>query len=419
MNIQDYANQIRTKSKGKVKAPIIERWNTRVVPRGLDSLGRDGANAYLDAYGKGIAAPKVAELAICAEAMGAAEMAAGFWEASFTLSTGARESFGGGTSAPRATVSAPKRGTAGGAPTLSGLPDGIQPGRVATMQPVDADHPQSHYILNGDYLGQPKRDGCRNVLFATADGTFHQSRSTSDLGQISPDFEKAAKLAAGEIGPFVLDGERYYRSATGSEHRTAAQAAAVNIASGHPKARPVAVFAAFEALFAAGRDLRSETKEERIAAAAGPVARIASHLPKNGAKIEAVPTARTAEEKRLMAEKQKAEGREGEVWTDRSARYEGGKKHGATVRTKYTQEGEFTVVGIKYTSTKTRSVGSFEVADENGISVGYVGSGFDAATGNALAKAHEKRPGSVRLKVRYQGVTEGSKLWHPRMLEVV
>ena len=428
MSIQNYAEAARTKSKGKIKAAIAERWNTRVIPRGLDSMGRSGASAYLDAYGKGIAAPKVTELALCAESMGATEMAAGFWEAAYNLATGSSERFetadGPKVSAPTqngtkpATVAAPTRSAAGNAPVLEGIPAIIQPGWVTTMQPVDADLPQSHYILSPSYLGQPKRDGFRNVLFATPTATFHQSRSTSGLGQISPDFEEAAKAAANEIGPFILDGERYYRSVTGSEHRTAAQAATANASAGQPKAMPVAVFAAFEALFVNGRDLRNSTKEDRIQAATGPVALVASHLPEGGARIEAVPTARTTKEKQELADTQQTEGREGEVWTHSHARCEGGKEHGASVRTKYTQEGEFTVIGVKFTTAKNRSVGSFEVADESGKPVGNVGTGFDSGTGDAIAEAHSKNPGSVKVKIRFQGTTEGGSLWHPRMLEV-
>jgi len=423
MNINAFAEAARAKSKGKVKAPIAERWNKRVIPRGLDRMGRSGARAYLDAYGKGIAAPKVTELALCAEYMGANEMAAGFWEAAYNLATGDIETYHcedgekvSGESTPP--VAAPTRSSAANSPTLAGLPPDMQPGKIETMQPVDADRPQSHYILSSDYLGQPKRDGHRNVLFATETETFHQSRSTAGLGQISPEFEEAAKAAAEEVGPFVLDGERYYRSVTGSEHRTSAQAATANAAAGQPKVMPVPVFGAFEALYANGRDLRNSSKEERIQAATGPVALLASHLPEGGARIEAVTTARTTVEKAELANTQQSEGREGEVWTHRHACYEGGKKHGASVRTKYTQEGEFTIIGVKFTTAQNRTVGSFEVADENGNPLGNVGTGFDAKTGEEIATAHAKNPGSVRIKVRYQGKTEKGTLWHPRMLEM-
>lgn len=93
MNINGYAETARKKSKGKVKAAIAERWNTRVLPRGLHNQGRRGAQAYLESYGKSIAAPKVVELALCAESMQAPAMAAGFWKAAYQLETGTSVSF--------------------------------------------------------------------------------------------------------------------------------------------------------------------------------------------------------------------------------------------------------------------------------------------------------------------------------------
>lgn len=430
MNITAFASEARAKSKGKIKAAIAERWNTRIVPRQLDALGRQGARSYLEAYGKGIAAPKVIELALCAEHMGADDMAAGFWEAAYNLATGDVETFpsDGDEEKPNQpktkpsgskAVAAPKRTAAGNAPTMPEFPPDLQPGLIATMQPVDAEEPQSAFILDGNYLGQPKRDGHRDVLFATATATFHQSRSTSGLGEITHEFEQAAMAATKETGPFILDGERYYRSVTGSEHRTAAQAATANALAGAPAAPPVAVFAAFEALFVNGRDLRDSTKEERVEAATGPVALIASNLPEGGPQIEAVPTARNTGEKQELAQTQQREEREGEVWTHRHARYEGGKKHGVCVRTKYTQEGEFTVTGIKTTTAQGRNVGSIQVAYPDGEPAGNVGTGFDIATANTIARAHEKNPGSVRIKVRHQGKTESGALWHARFLEVV
>ena len=104
MNITQYAEQHRKGFK-KPKSGIIERWNTRVVPRNLHTQGRIGAAAYLSAYGKGIAAPKVVELALAAEALGAPEMAAGFWEKAFELETGTISRFDAGDTAASITVS--------------------------------------------------------------------------------------------------------------------------------------------------------------------------------------------------------------------------------------------------------------------------------------------------------------------------
>ena len=86
-SIETFIEAGRAKSK-KVKAAIIERWNTRVVPRELDKLGKQGANIYLDSYGNNISTAKVIELALCGESMGAAELAIGFWEAAYRLEFG-------------------------------------------------------------------------------------------------------------------------------------------------------------------------------------------------------------------------------------------------------------------------------------------------------------------------------------------
>ena len=83
MNIDREA--LRAKANGKVKAAIIERWDERVVANGWDKMGKAGAAAYMEKYGKSIAAPKVIDLALCAEHMGAPEVAEGFWEAAERL----------------------------------------------------------------------------------------------------------------------------------------------------------------------------------------------------------------------------------------------------------------------------------------------------------------------------------------------
>lgn len=422
MSITTFAEEARAKSKGKVKAPIVERWNKRVLPQGLHQRGRMGARAYLEAYGKSIAAPKVTELALCAESMGAKEMAAGFWEAAYNLTTGEVEVFHIDGEDKAAINNTPIQ--AGSATKsfekLEGIPDHLQPGRIDTMQADDPDESkgQGHFICNANFIGQPKRDGNRNVAFGTEKATAHQSRSSSPLGMLRPEFEDALKAAAQELGPFILDGERYYLSITGSEHRTASQAAQANENAGKPTAEPIAVFGAFECLFINGKDLTEATKEERIQAAVYPVAIIHSHLPQGTCRIEAVPTYRTRQEKADLCAKQEKEGREGEVWTLANARYTGGKGY-HSFRTKYTQERNCKIIGVKKSTAAGREIASFLLEDENGMPCGSVGGGFDAATGTALAEKHTKNPGSVIVKIRHQGRTETGALWHARYLEEV
>jgi hypothetical protein len=64
-------------------------------------------------------------------------------------------------------------------PIVAELPPHLQPGRIVTMQPVDAPSERSYYIENPDYWGQPKRDGNRVVAIATKDKVYYQSRSTN------------------------------------------------------------------------------------------------------------------------------------------------------------------------------------------------------------------------------------------------
>lgn len=422
MNIEEFVSGHRTKSKGKVKAAIAERWNSRVLPRGLQNMGRTGANAYLDSYGKNIAAPKVVELALCADSMQAPEMAAGFWEAAYNLTTGDSATFPvNGESVTDAPSQAPvKVGAKRDVPVLKEFPSDMQPGAIQTMQPTDAPEPQSKYILSREYLGQPKRDGQRNVLYGTPTVCVHQSRSTSIMGTLDVDIEKAACETANEVGAFILDGERYFLSATGSEHRTAAQAATANIEAGHGKIQPVTVYGVFKALYANGRDLRNEDEKTRIDAAAGIVALIHSYLPATGARIEAVPTAYTTAEKQALADRQKSEGREGEVWTLQYCNYSGGKGHKTdAVRTKYLEETEFTVLGIALSTTATRTIASIEIANASGKSVGNVGTGFNAQNSEQLIAAFKADPKNTKVLIRHQGFTETGAAWHSRLLEVM
>ncbi len=62
--LAEYAQEKR-EAAGKKTIPsgIRKRWQERVVVRGLDQIGENGAQQYLSDYGRGIAAPKVINLA--------------------------------------------------------------------------------------------------------------------------------------------------------------------------------------------------------------------------------------------------------------------------------------------------------------------------------------------------------------------
>jgi bifunctional non-homologous end joining protein LigD len=441
MNINQYiaSKKSEIKQPTLIKSDIRERWNTRVIPRFLHTQGRAGARQYLNDYGKGISAPKIIALALCAETMNATEMAAGFWEAAFASETGRHETFDPtpppltspsstetqslfNLEPPKAEPSAPAHSASSPhTKEISHLPPHLQPGRILTMQPCDTLKPQSYFIESPDHIGQPKRDGHRNVLIASESGVFHQSRSTQLLSNLHPDLQTAIGLAAQRIGTFVLDGERYYLSVTGAEHRTSAQAATANIKAGKGEIPPIEVFSVFKALYAHGCDLTPLTEFARIDAAKVIVELIDTLLfdnSPNRPRIEVVPTAYTTQEKRALAQIQFSEGREGEVWIVKNAPYTPGKNHKTDIiRTKYKSESIVRVHGLT-PSTNGRSFGSILICDENGNDLGAIGTGFDQNQSETLAQTFANNPRNTKIKIRHAGHTETGKVWQGVFLDI-
>ncbi|MCC3451428.1 MAG: ATP-dependent DNA ligase [Microcoleus sp. PH2017_39_LGB_O_B] len=423
MEWMEYA-EAKRKSAKKISADIRERWNNRIVTRGLHLMGEAGAVQYLADYGRGIGTGKVISFALCAESEGYPEMAIGFWKRAFELETGEKPTKNTPNKSTTNAAPAAKSKVAAKVETVNNpivpeLPPHLQPGRIVTMQPVDAPSERSYYIENPDYWGQPKRDGNRVVVVATPDKVYYQSRSTNLRQQASIAIDRALIDTAAKIGIFVLDGELYYKSYTGSEHRTGAQAATVNIESGFPTTQPTAVYAIFKALFSHGKDLTGLAESERIAAGVA-VGEILASL---STEFEIVPTSRTAGEKLLLAQQQEAENREGEVWVLHNCLYVGGKdvKKFPMVRTKYCQEYDLFIVGLTRTKVAGRPFSAIEVAQEiNGklVPIGTVGTGFSSGEMLEIARLYEANPRGVKIKVRSQGLTESGKLWHARFLEI-
>ncbi|MEG4275612.1 MULTISPECIES: ATP-dependent DNA ligase [unclassified Microcoleus] len=423
MDCTEYAEAKRKAAK-KISADIRERWNNRIVTRGLHLMGEAGAVQYLADYGRGIGTAKVIGFALCAESEGYPEMAVGFWKRAFELETGEKpkalntpNNSTADLAAAKQSTSAPKIETANN-PIVAELPPHLQPGRIVTMQPVDAPSDRSYYIENPDYWGQPKRDGNRVVVIATADKVYYQSRSTNLRQQASIEIDRALTDTAAKIGTFVLDGELYYKSCTGSEHRTGAQAATVNIESGCPTIQPSAIYAIFKSLFFKGNDLTTAAESERIAAGVEVGEMLANLSP----AFEVVPTSRTASEKLVLANQQESENREGEVWVLHDSRYVGGKdvKKYPMVRTKYCLELDLFIVGLTATKVAGRPFSAVKVAreiDGKLVPVGTVGTGFSGEEMQEIARLYEANPKSVKIKVRSQGLTESGKLWHARFLE--
>ncbi|MGL5062650.1 MAG: ATP-dependent DNA ligase [Microcoleus sp.] len=422
MNLTEYTEAKRKAAK-KISSDLRERWNNRIVQRGLHLMGEAGAVQYLADYGRGIGTAKVIGLALCAESEGYPEMAIGFWKKAWELETGEKSialnipDNSIANIAPKKSTSRTKKVTAD-TPNIPELPPHLQPGRIVTMQPVDAPSDRSYYIENPDYWGQPKRDGNRVIAIATKDRAYYQSRSTNLRQQASIEIDRALIETAAKIGTFVLDGELYYKSCTGSEHRTGSQAATVNIESGFPTVQPQATYAIFKCLFFQGKDLTQVAESERIATGVTVGEMLVSLSP----EFEIVPTYRTATEKLLLAKQQEAETREGEVWILHDCRYVGGKdvKKFPMVRTKYAQEFDVFITKLTLTKVAGRPFSAIEVAreiDGKLVPLGTVGTGFSLEEMQEIARLHEANPGGVKIKVRSQGFTESGKLWHARFLE--
>ncbi|MEZ2236936.1 ATP-dependent DNA ligase [Microcoleus sp.] len=425
MDCTEYVEAKRKAAK-KISADIRERWNNRIVKRELHLMGEAGALQYLADYGRGIGTAKVISFALCAESEGYPDMAMGFWKKAFELETGQQPL--ALKEEPNATTnlvanaksnSAPKIETTVNNPIIAQLPPHLQPGKVVTMQPVDAPNARSYYIENSDYWGQPKRDGNRVVAIATPDKVYYQSRSTNLRQQPSIEIEQALIDTATKIGIFVLDGELYYKSCTGSEHRTGSQAATVNIERGFPTLAPSAIYAIFKCLFYQGNDLTPLPESARIAAGV----EIGEMLVNLSKEFEIVPTFRTATEKLLLANQQESENKEGEVWVLHNCPYVGGKdiKKFPMVRTKYCLEFELWIVGLTPTKVAGRPFSAIEVAQENQgklVPMGAVGTGFSATEMQEISRLYEANPKNVKIKVRSQGLTESGKLWHARFLEL-
>lgn len=414
MNISEYIESKRNAMK-KIPSDIRERWNNRLVKNSWHLQGSDGAAQYLANYGNNVGIAKVIAFAICAEQEGYPEVAMGFWQKAFEIETGAAPATPKKTKTTVTTTEITVVPLA--APSLvSELPSHLQPGRIVTMQAVDAPLDREYYINSPDYWGQPKRDGNRLVVVATKDKVYYQSRSTNIKAQPAIEINNLLLELANQIGTFVLDGELYYLSATGSEHRTAPQAAMVNEQNGQPVvAKPI--YGIFKALWFAGKDLTILSEALRIEAGE----EIGKHLDKQ--YFEVVPTAKTQAEKTSLAAKQKSEGREGEIWVSNSCQYVGGKdtRGYVMVRTKYNLELDLFITECTKTTVAGRPFSALNVAQEvkgKLVPMGSVGTGFSQHDMEEIARRHLANPGSVKITVRCQGLTERGKLWHARFMGI-
>lgn len=297
---------------------------------------------------------------------------------------------------------------------ISELPSHLQPRRIKTMQAVDAAKERSCYINSPEYWGQAKRDGSRLIVIATPDTVYYQSRSRKMKRQPCEEINQALLSVAAKLGTFVLDGELYYRSVTGSEHRTSSQAATVN-ATKKVKVSPTPMYAIFKALLFDGKDLTIATEAERIAAGES----IGEYLREDF--FEVLPTAKSLEEKIELALKQESEGREGEIWVLKDCVYQGGKDKNsqAMLRTKYCLELDLVITDLTAVKGTGRPFNAAIVAQEvedKLVPRGSLAIGFPLKDMQEIVRRHTAKPGSVKITVRCLGLTENGNLWHGRFI---
>ena len=267
MNLQDYITSKRNTKK--IPTDILQRWQERIIARGLHKYGAEGARIYLSDYGKGIAAAKCIALARCAEAEGYPDMAAGFWAKAYELETGQVATGDAGNAGAVAAPKAPKPKQV----TVDGLPSHLQPGKIVTMQPVDPPNGQTPewFIANDEFWGQPKRDGQRLVIIGHSSGNYYQKRSGSVVAAPSPEIDTIVSEAVRIFGDFILDTECWYEDVQEGEHRTGAQAATYNAEVGEPEHIVRPTISIFDALMVSGSDLTGKQKRYRLAAAYGMI----------------------------------------------------------------------------------------------------------------------------------------------------
>jgi bifunctional non-homologous end joining protein LigD len=413
-------------SKKKIGTDIAERWQERIVRHGWQGLGEAGALQYLAQYGKGIAAPKCVLLARQAEAEGCEGIALGFWKKAYELSGGILlEPISATPTGSRNSTIAPAQSHGvltqnlvpkASSPDVDDLPPHLQPGKIVTMQPVDAPVGVSRltYINSDRWYGMPKRDGERCVVIATPNQVWYQSRSMKFRLAPSEAINTALREAALRIGTFVLDGEEVWYDMVGGEHRTGAQAQTANDQRDRPRLAPRPCLCIFKALYTTlDGDLMDAAEETRLVA----VEPIFEALKRYEFQhFELVPVARTIAEKAALCLKQEQEEREGEVWIRHDTRYIGGKQRpdkSTIIRTKYQIPFKAVITDLTPSTNASYPFGAIVVSRLPDMTpVGMIGTGFDREMMHRIAKAHAANPGAVVIEAHSQRFTENGQLHH-------
>ena len=410
----------------KIKADILERWQTRILPRDLHTQGEAGAQLYLRDYGKSIAAPKCLQFGALALQNGCPEFAAGFYKKAAELMgveiypEVVSDAGNPNHDLSRCIVSAdPGKGRSVQVTQIVDFPLDMQPGKFVPMQPVDGKKERGAYIDDPHYWMQPKIDGSKLIVFVTRDNVWYQSRSLRLTSTPDLDFERELKAAANFFGSFILEGELTFLDWEMKEHRTGAQAATANAELGHPQWHPVMQFVVFSAPWC--ENLSSVNYGDMVLNG-NQIAIFIRETIGQGITVP-IKTAMTAGLKADLALAFSNSGREGEVWFRYDMPYRPGKhKDESFVRTKYLTEFDALVVGFTDTTAEGHAFGAMLIHSLDDKPLGAVGTGFTREQKRELMQRyHASLHGGnmLRVAVRSQGYTEDGKAWHARFLEIV
>lgn len=463
MTLEEYKEFWRNSKKNKPGQDIIERWQTRILPAGLQEMGPAGGELYLTRYGKTIASPKCIRFARYAEAQGYKWFADWFWEKAYWIDypDGDTEPFGDAEAGigmspndvPEKTSQEPRSaileqptssdtldvlaisskngvitdGHARFAASIAMLtpspysdvlsdqfPNDMQPGQLVTSQPTDAQMPREFYINDDRYWSQPKRDGNKLICFCTPYKVWYQSRQLKVNGAPSIEMDQAFKAVAELIGAFILEGELYFVDVKGREHMTGETCRAANEMAGLPNALPVMQFSAFGCLYVRKS---VDKKGEQVWHASNIMDRLIDENPHDFAKL---PTAKTTTEKEDLARAQKDGGREGEVYFLHDLVMRPGKitsrkdpQFDGYVRVKnYLGIQRYRVTAILPSKADGHFIGGFSIEDTDGNPVGNVGTGYRREDQREILRRFTANPDNTWVLVQAQTRTVFNKLRH-------
>lgn len=429
MNIRDYVNERRLMSKYLPNNDIVERWETRIVPASLQHQGELGVQSYLSRYGKSIGYPKCIMFARHAESYfyGVNDFALGFWKKAFSLEFPNDKLIGDlKDDAPitsQTLVMEFYDDSLDQPDEVYDFPAEYQPGKLVTMQPSDAQHPREYYIADDRYHGQPKRDGNKLIVFATPKKVWYQSRQLKvDEVAPSPQMDTAFREVAKHSASFIVEGELYFLDVAGKEHMTGATCLAANAKMDEAHIQPRIKFSAFGCLCIGGKSVN--TKGEQVFIGDELMEALCKSNP---SEFEILLIATTRETKQQLADQQKANGCEGEVWFRADLPHRPGKITSSKdpffdgyVRTKYS-------IGIqRYRITKVapsraagHTIGGFSIQDADGNDVGTVGTGYTREEQIKILELFTAQPENAWVLVDGQAMTVYNKIRHARFVGFV